>query len=213
MIKQTLIISILSIFIFSCNSEKQRGNKARIEPPMEKSYLIDTIFHGLNDSEMKAMLVLYIDSLDMRLDSLILTDCHIHDRKVPFHQIVDKKLIFEDCKNYPNSIKILDLEKRTIISELPGFIQITRTESKPKSVDVDNEIMIYFSIEINSHDTYFVNSIDLNELTTSRLDTVVTTGDPIDGYPTIDKIDSASREVIVSYVDKDYKNKSDSIYY
>ena len=138
---------------------------------------------------------------------------HIHDRKIPFHQIVDNKLIFEDCKNYPNSIKILDLEKHMIISELAGFVQIIRTDSKPKSVDLDNEIMFYFSKETNSYGTYFVNSIDLNELTTIRLDTVITSGDPIDGYPTIDKIDSANREVIVSYIDKDYKNKSDLIYY
>ncbi len=207
------LITFLNILVITCKSEKKQVDQKLTELPKEKSYRVDTVFHGPNETETKAMLILNIISSKTIVDSMVLTDCYIHDRKIPFHQIVNENLIFEDCKNYPNTIKILDLDKLEIISEYDGFVEIIKSNSSSKSVDLDNEIMIYFSNERNIQDIYFVNSIDLDDLTTNRLDTIITTGDVIDGYPVIDKMVSANREIIVSYIDSDNKSKKELINY
>lgn len=167
---------------------------------VDKAIIVDTLYEGPNETDTDAILKLYINSSDICVDSIVLTRCNIHDRAVPFHAIMgDGKILYEDCREYPNSIKVYDYIHKETVFETAGFVK--KSSNVLDGLDRGNKQLIYFSSIGGKKqlDEYIIHVLDLTKLSVVNHDTVITTGDPIDGYPYVEKMMKEKRVALIKY--------------
>ena len=175
------------------------------------TYKVGVLFEGPNDTETKARMFLYNDSLGQIVDSIQLATCGMHDRQIPLYNFIKKDvLLFEDCSN---RIKLYDVVNNIVLFEQQGFILSSNSNPSLHPVDTLNEKVLFFERASEARNKFFLNIVDTRTLDCQRIDSLISSGDAMSGSPYFFECNFKTREVIIKYETKDWKIEQKSIKY
>lgn len=139
-------------------------------------------------------------------DTLLIIRNQTHDDPAPvtFFNEQGSRFIYTE----KDSVKIYNLSLKTIIYKEPGIIW----HGSQNHYDVKNNILFYF---VRKSESNYVDLVAVNAETLQRrtLVSLLTSGDPLTGVPSVTKADYANRKLLIQFETKAWKRQKTSVTY